>query len=277
MDQNSGASQSETPNNDPQGKTSPEGQQPGQAQPQGPYVPPPTYPQPPQGYGYPPQQGPPPGYQPQGGQPQGYPPQGYPPQGYPQGTPPPGYVPPQGQGYPPPGYPPPGYGQPVKKSGMPVWGWVLIAVGILGVLLCGLVFVAGLMFTSRVSSQFGSVFSSIGSVIEEGGLEPIGVTLDFYSSMESHKYDAAHALLGPQLAEKYSVGDLRAKWEALEKTAGTVNPGFPSADTVNSNNASITQDLTSTNGKTYSVRLKLAKSGARWKITEANPDLIPSP
>lgn len=56
---------------------------------------------------------------PQGYPQQGYPQQGYPQQGYPQQQ---GYPPPQGGYGPPQGYPP----QPPKKSGLPIWAWLII-------------------------------------------------------------------------------------------------------------------------------------------------------
>lgn len=252
----------------PQNYTSQEGQATqGQPQGQGSYVPSPAYPQASQGY---PQQG--------------GPPPGYPPQAYPQGAPPPGYAPPPGgyppQGYPPQGYPPQNYGPPPKKSGMPVWGWILITLGILGVLACALVF-GSLFFVAKqfstASPRLAQVFSSIGSSIETGGLEEIGVVFDFYDKLESHDYQAAHGLLGPQLAEKYTAEGLRTKWEALEKAAGKVTPGLPNTTDTSSDQASITQELTSDQGKNYSVNLKVERLNSTWQITEATPDLIPSP
>eukprot|EP00798_Chlamydomonas_sp_ICE-L_P023030 gene23030-30224_t len=94
--------------------------------------PPPGYPQQGPPPGYPQHQGPPPGYPQHQGPPPGYPQHQGPPHGYPQHpqqTPPPGYgghppqvygAPPPNYGAPPPGYgaPPPGYGAPQQAPGM---------------------------------------------------------------------------------------------------------------------------------------------------------------
>lgn len=266
----------------PSSEYTPQGGQPTQAFPQEAYAPPPGYPQPQQqGYAPPQQGGPPPGYPPQGYQ-QGYQQQGYPPQGYPQGTPPPGYAPPPGQ--PPGGYSRPGYtqeyGPQPKKRGMPVWGWVLIGVGGLAVVMCGLMIAFLTYLGAQVSSQVNSTFTRIGSAIEVGGLVQTGIVYDFYDNMQIRDYEAAHDLLGGDLAGKYTVDDLRARWEALEETAGTVTADFPYTEAVGSQNTteeSIVEELTSEQGETYTIKLKVETSGSTWKITQADPDLIPSP
>jgi hypothetical protein len=160
---------------------------------------------------------------------------------------------------------------------MPVWGWVLIGLGIFVVLICGLFF-AGLAYIGqRASTQLISTFSIIGSGIDAGELVQTGVVLNFYDNLESRDYDAARELLSPQLAEKYTADNLRTKWEALEKAAGTITPGFPDSTSTGNDQASITQELTSEHGQSYSVKLKVERVDSTWKITEADPDLIPSP
>lgn len=158
---------------------------------------------------------------------------------------------------------------------MPVWAWVLIGLVLVLVIGCvGLIAAAGL-FVNKVATTFSSVGVDI-----LNSFEPLTVSTLFYTSLESKQYDSAHALLSTDLASKYSTADLQAKWEALEAAQGTVSAvpvttggGISST----SNTASIDEQLTSTNGKSYKVTVQLGKTGNDWRITGATPDLIPSP
>ncbi len=252
----------------------PEGQP---AQPvQNPYTPPPAYNPSPEYSGQ--GRGQPPGYPQQGqaqagGPPSGYTPPGYNPQGAPpQGYPPPGYGPPP-PGYPPPGYPPPGYGVPVKKSGgIPGWGWALIIVSGLLLIIC----VGIIAFLTFLGTQVSSSFSRIGTGLI-ANFEPVVTTTEFYTYLEQHDYEHAHSLLASRLASSNSVSDLRTRWEALESAQPGITSGVPSPGKVTGNTASVTEPLTSSQGKSYTVNLRLQKSGQNWEITGASPGLIPSP
>ena len=311
MDQNSGFPPGGTPDR-PSGDLQPGEQQPAvppqPPQPQDQQYTPPTTP-PSAGYVAPPADytPPPPGYTqpqptppiyPQQGTPPPYPQQPYqqppgappPAQGY-GGPPPPGYPPQQGypQGYqqgmqPPPGYPPPNYGVPPKKSGMPVWGW--IAIGLVTVVIVGCVAMFALLgfIGSRVSTitarTFSEISSGLGTTLNEGTLLPMGTVLGFYGNLESGDFDGAHSMLSSEMASRYSADNLRTRWTALTSKVGTVSAGLPGNDSVNGNSASITQELTSTNGQTYTIKVKLTRAGANdllWQISGADPDLIPSP
>lgn len=145
--------------------------------------------------------------------------------------------------------------------------------GILAVLICGV----GIVGLTLLGRQVSNTFSKIGPAIDEGGLGQMGIALDFYGSLESHDYDAAHDLLATQLAEKYTVDQLRTRWEALETASGKVTAGFPDTSSVGDNQGSITEELTTEQGKTYTIKLTVEKTDLLWKITGADPDLIPSP
>ncbi len=255
------------------------------AQPQNQYTAPLYNPNPPQQGYQPPAQGyqPPQGYQAggggyQGGYPQGtpqqpgagpgVPPAGYQPQGYPQAGP--------GGVYPP---PPPMYNPTqatTRRGGVPLWLWVLLGVLVLGCV--GIFVVFSLLINSaarNVSTGFSSFATAISTVTN--GFEPSIAASAFSSALKSHNYDAAHSMLGPDLAKQYSVSDLQTKWKALEDAQGAITSDMSAVSMDSSNAAHITWSLNPANGRNYDVELTLQKVGQDWLITGANPALIPAP
>lgn len=246
-------------------------------QPQSQYIPPSYNANPQQGYQ------PPQGYQAGGGGYQG---------GYPQGTP---QQPGAGPGVPPAGYPPQGYPQagpggvyppppPIsnpsqvtaRRGGVPTWLWVLLGVLVLGCV--GVFIVVSLLVNSAaraVSTGFSSFATAVSTVTN--GFEPSIAASAFSSDLKSHNYEAAHSILGPDLAKQYSVSDLQTKWKALEDAQGTITSDISAVSMDSSNAAHITWSLNPTNGRNYDVELTLQKVGQDWLITSANPALIPAP
>lgn len=124
----------------------------------------------------------------------------------------------------------------------------------------------------------GNLINQTGKAIE-GGLDSITaglVVLEFETSMRTGDYQAAHDLLGGDLANRYSTTDLQERWEALE------GDGIVTTDTsdikLTGDRPQIVWSLTlGGGGDVKDVTLTMSKSGDDWKIVEASPDLIPSP
>src|SRR5690349_19437594 len=108
-------------------------------------------------------------------------------------------------GYPPPGYVArqPYYSGPTRKQNFPIWGWIILIVG--GVML----FVAGLVTAILFFvANLPNVTESFGSATY------------FYNSLQRHDYADAHRMLSSELAGQYTISDLKAQWETLEKANG---------------------------------------------------------
>ncbi len=172
--------------------------------------------------------------------------------------PPPGYqYPPQ---YPPQPQTPP------RKSGVPVWVWVLL--GIVGVLVigCVLFFVA----TAVLVNQASKVAEETGNTIN-AGLTFTGFDL----AMTLGNYEDAHSYLGGELANRYTPEELQRRWEALGGgTTPTTNTSEPSAS---GKAVVLTWTITAGDGTEHEVKVTMEQVGSDWKITRADPDLIPQP
>ncbi|MEO8285437.1 MAG: hypothetical protein ABI670_03260 [Chloroflexota bacterium] len=252
---------------------------------QSPYTPPQQY-TPPQGaptqpYNQPPPQG---GYQQPQQQPyqpgqytqqQGYPQGQYPPQGQyqqPQGAPPPGYNPPP-QGYPPAGYQQSAYAQPpaaaAKKSGVPVFVWVILAVLGVFALLCGGIFWAVASFTNSAGKLVTTGLST-----GVAGLTAVGFT----TAMQLGEYETAHSYLAGDLANNYTTAKLKQKWEALGGDGGTFDINERLGEPVsNGDRTTIVWTVTPPGKSAVSIELTMDSEKGDWKIIDAKPDLIPNP
>jgi hypothetical protein len=181
-----------------------------------------------------------------------------------QGTLPPGYPPPAYQQQPPPaaGYPPPGYvsaanaryADKEKEKRFPVWGWVIM--GVVGIFCVGCV-----AMVVGVGGIFGSAVG-VGST-----------TGEFYSDLRMGQYKKAHALLGPQMAALYTPEDLRTDWQLLESD-GPVSFQVGNDAAIENGRARLSLVFVTANG-TRTTTLTLQQSGRDWKITGAEPALIP--
>jgi hypothetical protein len=163
---------------------------------------------------------------------------------------------------------------------MPAWGWVLIGVGIFVILVCGGT-IAGLTYLGK---QVSNTFSQIGSSVisgDNGGFGSLittGTVLSFYDDLNSGNYTTAAEMLSGDLANKYTTGELRTKWEALVAKEGSITTGLPHEESVTGGTSIVTQELTTDSGKSYTIRLTLKSSESfLWLITDASPALIPEP
>jgi len=108
--------------------------------------------------------------------------------------------------------------------------------------------------------------------------ESFGSATYFYNSLQRHDYEEAQHMLSHELAGQYTISDLKAQWETLEKANG----GSISMDITNFNikndTASFNIALKATTGKKYLVTINLNKTDNNtWRITGASPGIIPSP
>jgi hypothetical protein len=118
------------------------------------------------------------------------------------------------------------------------------------------------------------VFVAGGSLI--GTAVGIGTTTaQFYTDLQAGQYESAHALLGEELASQYSSSDLQTAWENLAAT-GPVKFTVGGSGSVENGRAVIPLIFTTSSG-TRTVTLTLQQAGKNWKITGADPSLIPEP
>jgi|GEM_PF-3417699 len=155
-----------------------------------------------------------------------------------------------------------------QKKGPILPIWLSVTLGIL-VAFCAIC-VIGLWLLGAVFNRAGTELSKSLDVAS-AGFTAVG----FDVAMSTESYETAHGFLGGNLARQYSVQELQRRWEALEGS-GTITSTTSEA-TASGSGAQVTWTLTPSEGSEKKVRLTLEKSGDEWKITGADPELIPSP
>lgn len=155
-----------------------------------------------------------------------------------------------------------------QKKGPILPIWLSVTLGIL-VAFCAICAI-GLWVSGAILNRAGTELSKSLDVVSAG---LTAVRFDVAISTES--YETAHELLGGNLARRYSVQELQRRWEALEGS-GTITSTTSDA-TASGSGAQVTWTLTPSEGSEKKVRLTLERSGDEWKITGADPELIPSP
>jgi hypothetical protein len=163
----------------------------------------------------------------------------------------------------------------VRKSGVPVFVWVIIGIVVAIILLCGGIAVAtGLFLNSAanaVKSGSGSILNTFGAAASAGL---------FDAALTTGNYEEAYSYLGGDLAKRYSAATLQQKWEALGGGANTIqsiNSRFGAPRDVGNNQSSIDWIITPPNKPAVTVVLTLDEGTNDWKIIDAKPDLIPNP
>jgi hypothetical protein len=173
---------------------------------------------------------------------------------------------------------------------MPVWGWVLIGIGVFVIIMCIGSFAALTYLGQQVNTTFSRIGSGLVVIEDSASPEPgfgsdnlssvfaSGAVVIFYSHLESGDYEAAWDLLSSDMQSRYSADDLRTKWEALRESVGDVTAENPNAESATDSMVKISQELSSSSGETYTIRLQLeSDGGSLWLITQADPALIPEP
>jgi hypothetical protein len=143
-----------------------------------------------------------------------------------------------------------------------------VILGIVGVLVIGCI----LFFVA-----IGLLVNRAGQAIEEtGNTINAGVTFtSFDIAMATGNYEDAHSYLGGELADRYTPQELQRRWEALG--GGTTPTTTTSEPTMSGNAVTLTWTITPENGSSRNVAITLEQVGSDWKITRADPDLIPQP
>jgi hypothetical protein len=144
--------------------------------------------------------------------------------------------------------------------------WVWVVVGLFSVACLGCV---GIVVAGSFAAE-GAVKGIMSAV------EPVMTTTSFYENLQEGDYDAAHDLLGSQLAAIYPPDVLQARWEDFESEEGSLYSHVPDMDQMaKSSKASVTEQLYTSGGSTFDVELSLERAGGDWKIVGASPSLIP--
>lgn len=99
----------------------------------------------------------------------------------------------------------------------------------------------------------------------------------FYTALDRGDYGAAHSILGPDLARRHSVQDLRARWEAFDRGESMSRSGYVLAPTglAEGGRAHVIWTFVTSGGLSYKVDLTVQGLGEEWKIVDAEPSLIP--
>lgn len=101
----------------------------------------------------------------------------------------------------------------------------------------------------------------------------------FYSDLSGGQYEDARQYMTTQMQSQYSADKLRADWEKLTAGDNTISP-IPNLSQINTKQAkdqTLVETLQGSNGKSYTVKLKMKNVNDEWLIDGADPAIIPQP
>jgi hypothetical protein len=153
-----------------------------------------------------------------------------------------------------------------KKKRISCWAWFTIISVVIGLLFCG-----AMILIPRLGD--------IVAASDTGG--PMSVTRDMYNSMIQHNYDQAYQDLAPNMAVRYSLQSMKEQWKIFEEYIGapvslgntTVLIRVGSANKAEGKTALLRPG----GGVQYIITLRYEKINSVWKVSDAQPGLVPGP
>jgi hypothetical protein len=141
-------------------------------------------------------------------------------------------------------------------------------IGVLGLL------VVGCMLTFFLIT---AAVQQAGRAVEESS-DTLSASLTFLGfdlAMSVGNYEEAHTYLGNDLAGRYTPDTLQQRWEALG--AGDTLSTDYSDPVASGNQVRLVWTISSDDGRQYPINITMEQMGDDWKITGADPELIPEP
>ncbi len=182
------------------------------------------------------------------------------------------YPPQQDQYYP---YPP-------TRTGLPTWVWGAIGAAVIVLIGGGILL---FLLLSPKSNNPPNVIVVPSTPIPGqptpvipggGGDSPRNVANSFWSNILGHNYDAAYALVTPELRAQTSAAQLKTAWELLEANMPTkITSIVATGENITGDTATVPMVLTIGTGQSGNLTARLRKVDNKWFVVDGGQPTAP--